>query len=79
MSRASGFADLPIALKNANDMLKDIVKAMDKNGDEVIQYKGMCVGGLLDLALLAISFCLPTRLQYLVFAKSYTQHMLDLH
>jgi hypothetical protein len=30
-----------IALKNANDMLKDIVKAMDKNGDEVIQYEGM--------------------------------------
>ncbi|RDL37343.1 Mitochondrial carrier [Venustampulla echinocandica] len=26
------------ALKNATDMLKDVVKAMDKNGDEVIQY-----------------------------------------
>ena len=29
------------ALKNANDMLKDVVKAMDKNGDQVIQYEGM--------------------------------------
>jgi len=27
------------ALKNANDMLKDVIKAMDKNGDEVIQYE----------------------------------------
>lgn len=30
-----------IALKNANDMLKDVIKAMDKNGDEMIQYEGM--------------------------------------
>lgn len=29
------------ALKNANDLLKDVIKAMDKNGDEVIQYEGM--------------------------------------
>lgn len=28
------------ALKNANDMLKDVVKAMDRNGDEVIQFDG---------------------------------------
>ncbi|KAF4628020.1 hypothetical protein G7Y89_g10133 [Cudoniella acicularis] len=27
------------ALKNANDMLKDVVKAMDKNGDQIIQYE----------------------------------------
>ncbi|EPE25762.1 Mitochondrial carrier [Glarea lozoyensis ATCC 20868] len=26
-------------LKNADDMLKDVVKAMDKNGDKVIQYE----------------------------------------
>ncbi|KAJ5053969.1 uncharacterized protein L3040_000258 [Drepanopeziza brunnea f. sp. 'multigermtubi'] len=26
-------------LKNANDMLKDIIKAMDKDGDKVIQYE----------------------------------------
>lgn len=32
-----------VALKNANDMLKDVVKAMDKNGDEVIQYEGMSI------------------------------------
>jgi len=32
------------ALKNANDMLKDVIKAMDKNGDEVIQYEGMSSG-----------------------------------
>lgn len=29
-----------IALKNANDMIRDVVKAMDKNGDEVIEYDG---------------------------------------
>lgn len=29
------------ALKNADDMLKDIIKAMDKDGDELIQYEGM--------------------------------------
>jgi solute carrier family 25 phosphate transporter 23/24/25/41 len=28
-------------LKNANDMLKDVVKAIDKNGDQVIQYDGL--------------------------------------
>lgn len=27
-------------LKDASDMLRDVVKAMDKNGDEVIQYEG---------------------------------------
>jgi hypothetical protein len=32
----------PAALKNADDMLKDVVKAMDKNGDKVIQYEGGC-------------------------------------
>lgn len=26
-------------LKNANDMLRDVVKAMDKNGDQMIQYE----------------------------------------
>jgi solute carrier family 25 phosphate transporter 23/24/25/41 len=33
-------ANKSAALKNAHDMLKDVVKAMDKNGDEVIQYEG---------------------------------------
>jgi solute carrier family 25 (mitochondrial phosphate transporter), member 23/24/25/41 len=28
-------------LKNASDLLKDVVNAMDKNGDHVIQYEGM--------------------------------------
>ena len=27
-------------LKNAQDMVEDVVKAMDKNGDRVIQYDG---------------------------------------
>lgn len=30
-----------IALKNADDMLQDVIKAMDKNGDQVIEYDGM--------------------------------------
>jgi hypothetical protein len=34
-------SDCLLALKNANDMLRDVVKAMDKNGDQVIQYEGM--------------------------------------
>src|SRR5271168_3471662 len=33
--------DSLLALKNATDMLRVVVKAMDKNGDEVIQYEGM--------------------------------------
>jgi hypothetical protein len=33
-------ADQSTALKNANDMLKDVIKAMDKNGDQVISYEG---------------------------------------
>lgn len=28
------------ALKNADSLLRDVVRAMDKNGDEVIQYEG---------------------------------------
>jgi hypothetical protein len=30
-----------VALKNATDMLRDIIKAIDKNGDQIIQYEGM--------------------------------------
>lgn len=35
------------ALKNADDMLKDVVRAVDTNGDGVIQYDGMqdCCAG----------------------------------
>ncbi|KAH6679551.1 mitochondrial carrier domain-containing protein [Halenospora varia] len=33
-----GLCRIDHPLKNADDMLKDVVKAMDKNGDEVIQY-----------------------------------------
>ena len=51
-------ADLSTALKNANDMLKDVVKAMDKNGDQVIQYEGM-VSGVLFLHI-SSSFQLNT-------------------
>jgi hypothetical protein len=29
-----------LALKNADDMLQDVIKAMDKNGDRVIEYDG---------------------------------------
>jgi len=36
-----GLRKIDHPLKNASDMLKDVVKAMDKNGDEVIQYEGM--------------------------------------
>ena len=35
-----GLKKIDHPLKNAQDMLKDVVKAMDKNGDEVIQYEG---------------------------------------
>lgn len=34
-----GLTRIDHPLKNANDMLKDVIKAMDKNGDEVIQYE----------------------------------------
>lgn len=36
-----GLRKIDHPLKNAGDMLRDAVKAMDKNGDEVIQYDGM--------------------------------------
>lgn len=36
-----GLKKIDHPLKNADDMLKDVVKAIDKNGDEVIQYDGM--------------------------------------
>jgi solute carrier family 25 (mitochondrial phosphate transporter), member 23/24/25/41 len=35
-----GLKKIDHPLKNAHDILKDVVKAMDKNGDEVIQYEG---------------------------------------
>ncbi|KAH6711113.1 mitochondrial carrier domain-containing protein [Leptodontidium sp. MPI-SDFR-AT-0119] len=34
-----GLTRIDHPLKNANDMLKDVIKAMDKNGDEMIQYE----------------------------------------
>ncbi|TVY23412.1 Calcium-binding mitochondrial carrier [Lachnellula hyalina] len=34
-----GLSRIDHPLKNADDILKDIVKAMDKNGDQVIQYE----------------------------------------
>ncbi|KUJ23120.1 mitochondrial carrier [Mollisia scopiformis] len=33
-----GLQKIDHPLKNANDMLQDVIKAMDKNGDEVIEY-----------------------------------------
>lgn len=36
----SSGSNVALALKNANDMLQDVIKAMDKNGDEVIEYDG---------------------------------------
>jgi len=36
-----GLMKIDHPLKNAHDMLKDVVKAMDKNGDQVIQYEGI--------------------------------------
>jgi solute carrier family 25 phosphate transporter 23/24/25/41 len=35
-----GLKKIDHPLKNANDMLADVVKAMDKNGDNIIQYEG---------------------------------------
>ena len=35
-----GLKKLDHPLKNAQGMLEDVVKAMDKNGDKVIQYEG---------------------------------------
>jgi solute carrier family 25 phosphate transporter 23/24/25/41 len=46
-------ANKSVALKNAHDMLKDVVKAMDKNGDEVIQYEGGFFSLLFLLILLS--------------------------
>ncbi|TVY85042.1 Calcium-binding mitochondrial carrier protein SCaMC-2 [Lachnellula suecica] len=34
-----GLSKIDHPLKNSHDMLKEIVKAMDKNGDQVIQYE----------------------------------------
>ncbi|KAL2068881.1 hypothetical protein VTL71DRAFT_15219 [Oculimacula yallundae] len=34
-----GLTRIDHPLKNANDMLQDVIKAMDKNGDKVIQYE----------------------------------------
>ena len=43
-----GLRKIDHPLKNAKALLKDVVAAMDKNGDQVIQYEGMfllhCVG-----------------------------------
>ena len=36
-----GLKNIDHPLKNANDMLKDVIKAIDKNGDQVIQYEGL--------------------------------------
>lgn len=36
-------SNIHIALKNADDMLKDVIKAMDKNGDQEIEYDGTCM------------------------------------
>lgn len=33
-------ADYIVALKNADDLLQDVIKAMDKDGDKVISYEG---------------------------------------
>jgi solute carrier family 25 phosphate transporter 23/24/25/41 len=50
-----GLKKIDHPLKNANDMLKDVVKAMDKNGDDVIQYEGRsldwCEGVLATILL----------------------------
>lgn len=35
-----GLKKIDHPLKNAHNMLKDVVSAMDKNGDKVIQYEG---------------------------------------
>jgi solute carrier family 25 phosphate transporter 23/24/25/41 len=36
-----GLRKIDHPLKNASDLLKDVVAAMDKNGDHVISYDGM--------------------------------------
>lgn len=36
-----GLRKIDHPLKNASDLIKDVVNAMDKNGDHVIQYEGM--------------------------------------
>ena len=36
-----GLRKIDHPLKNASDLIKDVVTAMDKNGDHVIQYEGM--------------------------------------
>jgi len=36
-----GLKKIDHPLKHAQDMLEDVVKAMDKNGDNVIQYEGV--------------------------------------
>lgn len=36
-----GLRKIDHPLKNAKALLKDVVAAMDKNGDQVIQYEGM--------------------------------------
>lgn len=36
-----GLKKIDHPLKNAHDMMEDVVKAMDKNGDQVIQYDGV--------------------------------------
>lgn len=35
-----GLRKMDHPLKNANDMLREIFRAMDKNGDNVIEYEG---------------------------------------
>jgi solute carrier family 25 phosphate transporter 23/24/25/41 len=49
-----------VALKNAHDMLKDVVKAMDKNGDEVIQYEGGFCTSYSSLRFLYLLLFLPS-------------------
>jgi hypothetical protein len=41
-------------------MLKDVVKAMDKNGDQVIQYEGMFYA-ILRRSWLVFAFCKSTQ------------------
>jgi hypothetical protein len=68
-------SNLSPALKNANDMLKDVVRAMDKNGDEVIQYEGMLhgVSRLFCLALPSVRHTMwLTELLLQSFASSWS-------
>lgn len=39
-------ANAALALKNADDMLKDIMKSVDTDGDGVIKYEGMLGPGV---------------------------------